>query len=1328
MKHFFDQSTKLDSAAKAELLRSARAALKRSPMMVSDMVTKMNLLSFNASGANHYVPRGMENFISVKNIALSQSISDKIGNDIDEAITSSAGDVVGFVLENISVKEIHNYFDILFKLNKNFQFDPITITHFSYDEMIGYLQSFLKASHVDGKSRKIEVFDERNPKPWKTLSGPRELDKVDKTIKAPIIIDRPFFNDVHLNVVKNEKNQVLETSFGQIKSVQPYFNRYQAPSGELLRSNNKLFIKWQELNKFKLATAQAKNLMGITYKGEYIAAAQFITHQIGLQLIDPKFVDCFHFILGREPIEVKPEEIASFELNLDTQQIIVTRKIGDSEFHAARFNRLKLHREDESRTIDNVVPFNRGASNYDQIQKLVATRYTEYEKARSIFSDRGEFGLLGSRNVTSGDLVSHLVLSSMKLFNYITFDTHCIGFEPKDIRNQKHFNERVIELNKELSGLFKDILDVSETPSLSDHNINRLTKNAQAYLKLKDRSRATYDLLENIIQELEELTQYMDDFFKLNVYADLEENLECETIPDDESEMLDSAAIDEKNTRLDADAKSFISENFTFFRKRGLVQSALIKTERLLFYQKQIKPFAEDLKFEPDIIVYNDGKKKMDNYAYSSYPAMDISRIISKDLISFDDDEKELSFVRFMRGFTEKTYQKSLELNKSFHHQYKHTLAELGFIADEKLSQLSQELEFLEKPENREKTYQQLLEKMTLLFNEHLQNKQNNIQDLEKELQDIQLKKSEFQKSFGSLLEMEISDDELEPLLQSMPDRLESLRAEIIKSHKIKLTDTSVVLNAYAKMHASANRYFSKILSSFNQFLKALWIRRYQRMFEAVKKQSILLFNLQPDALQAKIQKLESFQYDNNKTSSIQNEMMEISQKMKSMLVDLRAIPLKGLFGDKLKEKGNLLEYLTYYQSETEKLNSLIRSIQPVYQQLSNLQNQLFKKQEEYVAAKLKKNQNELQIQLAKNVLDNPGNKAEIEDLEPPADEVPKEIREELSSLRAELVATVKSFKASTLEQTLVKVADYSELIERANARDKINDISKELVNYTQGIQGLQFEIEGEKKDLETMKTQEDNLEEIAMSKALPSTRILLKTQYIPLLKKEKELLVLANKFLTEIISKQDEITKALVATFFKKRYGLQQFTNGSYCLDMSVGTKDHTEKNVYGAYGLFSERFNQAAAEAATVVETVKFAKVQVNGVESLKNRISQIWHDKLDDRFLYLPSSLTLREALELCEYKEMVSKNNPKSLKSKHSLILIYAHSFDYDEIQSDKILLQNYNEAILSNILINIDGEYIYNNRESIFDAFVKETFGNCDDLLSGNIMQKLLGNN
>ena len=87
--------------------------------------------------------------------------------------------------------------------------------------------------------------------------------------------------------------------------------------------------------------------------------------------------------------------------------------------------------------------------------------------------------------------------------------------------------------------------------------------------------------------------------------------------------------------------------------------------------------------------------------------------------------------------------------------------------------------------------------------------------------------------------------------------------------------------------------------------------------------------------------------------------MTKISQKMKSILVDLRAIPLKGLFGDKLKEKGNLLEYLSYYQSETEKLNSLIRSIQPVYQQLSNLQNQLFKKQEEYVAVKLKKSQNE---------------------------------------------------------------------------------------------------------------------------------------------------------------------------------------------------------------------------------------------------------------------------------------------------------------------------------------------------------------------------------
>ena len=230
------------------------------------------------------------------------------------------------------------------------------------------------------------------------------------------------------------------------------------------------------------------------------------------------------------------------------------------------------------------------------------------------------------------------------------------------------------------------------------------------------------------------------------------------------------------------------------------------------------------------------------------------------------------------------------------------------------------------------------------------------------------------------------------------------------------------------------------------------------------------------------------------------------------------------------------------------------------------------------------------------------------------------------------------------------------------------------------------------------------------------------------MIQRERDLLTRANKFLSEIISKQEEITKALVATFFNTRYGLPQFINGSYCLDTSVGTKDHTEKNVYGAYGLLSERFSQACAEAATVVDSVKFTKIQVNGLESLKNRISQVWHEKLDDRFLYLPSSLTLEEALELCEYKETISKNNPKSLKSRHSLILIYVHSFSFDKIQTDKMLLQNYNQAILSNIFINIDGVYIFNNRESIYDAMVKESFGNCNESMSNNIMQKLLVNN
>ena len=132
---------------------------------------------------------------------------------------------------------------------------------------------------------------------------------------------------------------------------------------------------------------------------------------------------------------------------------------------------------------------------------------------------------------------------------------------------------------------------------------------------------------------------------------------------------------------------------------------------------------------------------------------------------------------------------------------------------------------------------------------------------------------------------------------------------------------------------------------------------------------------------------------------------------------------------------------------------------------------------------------------------------------------MPKEIKDELSNFRARLVDALTKFKSDTASKKLGKILDYKKLFEAAERRNQTNDVAKELVNFTQGVKAIEKEKEGEIKDLEYMKSQEDKLEEIAMSKTLPSTRILLKTQYIPLVKKEKKVLTQNHQLWSEIIS-----------------------------------------------------------------------------------------------------------------------------------------------------------------------------------------------------------------
>ncbi|MCP4756588.1 MAG: hypothetical protein GY866_37475 [Proteobacteria bacterium] len=1328
MKHFFDQSTVLDATAVSQLLETARQELKKTPMNLSEMSTKMNLVCFNASAVTQYVPKGMDSLIATQNMSMDQKVSSSFSSELGKMVINSTGDILGYVLDNIQTKNIHNYFDIVFDLKRQFQYDPLVLAHFSYQDLVDYLSDFLKAATVDGIERKVDIYDDKNPASWKTLEKGRDLENVDTGVKEPIVLDRPFFSDISLKIVKNDQTKVVKSAFAQLKSVLGHFNRFRPPSGELVLSKNKLFIKWKDIDCFKLGSIQSKSLLGVSYKGEYIATSQFVTHDlIALKLLKIDDIDHFKIRIGKKQVDIKPEEITHIEVNIDTQQVVLTRGIGKNDFHVGRFNKFKFHKGDKTALIHKVVPFNRGASNFEQIQTFFGTRYTECEKARSLQTARGEFGLLGARSITAGDLISHLVLSSMKLLGYLPFETYCIGFDPEEVKNPQKMTRILQDWFDDLRKLFQRIVDVSQTPSFTEHNFSRLTKSMQAFIKLKNISDTTPESFEKLISELEELTQYMDDFFKLNIYSQLQENLECETVPelDDAPPGEQQEFPDEEALRLDESAKSFISENYSFFEKRGLIQSGLIKIEKMLFYNKHIKAFAEDLKFEPDLIVYADAESQFKNYTYAAYPAIAISSVLDTKILKSKDEDEELFFVKFMREFTRKTHQKALELNKTFHHQFKHTLAELTFIADEKLNQLKDELIFLETPENREEAYKLLFEKITVLYRQQLEAKRQNIIDLGQELAEVEKKLEEYRHELEKLLDASVKPEELETLLESMPDRLEKMKLDIVQVHKEKLAEISPVFNAYAKLQTSAVQYFEKILKYADLFLKALWVHRNQQMFQKAKADSASLFAMEAEETADKIREMEAYQYDESRENSIQKEIDKLTQKLKAVLADLNKIPAKGLYQSKNKEKENLRKYLDYYKSDTEKLSKLVKQLQPIYQQLSNLQNVLFKKQEELVSHKIEKARNDLILKIARMISKDPNCKDEIDQLQHQLERVPKEIKDELGNLRTRLVNAVTKFKSATSKQTISSILKYDEILAQSDRRDQLNDVSKELVNFNQGKKAIEQEKASEIEDLKYLEKQEENLEDVAMSKTLPSTRILLKTQYIPLVEKEKKMLVRANQFLSEIISNEKAIRKALVSTFFKKRYGLPQFANGGFCLDISKGTKDHTERNIYSAFMLMAERFPKACANAQGKVDKIGLKKLEIKGIEGLKSRISQIWQGHSGEQFLFLPSSLILNEAIELCEYKELIAKNNPKAQHSRHSLILIYVRKFSYEAIKKDPALLERYNLAILSNIFINVDGQQIFNNRESIFDACIRETFGNCSDALSDQIAQNFL---
>ena len=139
-----------------------------------------------------------------------------------------------------------------------------------------------------------------------------------------------------------------------------------------------------------------------------------------------------------------------------------------------------------------------------------------------------------------------------------------------------------------------------------------------------------------------------------------------------------------------------------------------------------------------------------------------------------------------MNEFTQKVHQKSLSLNQTFHHQYKHTISELRYISTEKLQHLQDELAFLENPENKEKAYVVLLEKITALYKVHLQEKQTNIDDLKKELKEVEDKIVDHRHQLGEALQISVNEENMQEIIESMPKRMDAMRAESMKKLNIK--------------------------------------------------------------------------------------------------------------------------------------------------------------------------------------------------------------------------------------------------------------------------------------------------------------------------------------------------------------------------------------------------------------------------------------------------------------------------------------------------------------------------------------------------------------
>lgn len=1325
MKYFFHQDKVLSSDLRKELITQAKKDLKEKTIKLDEMSTKMELICFNAGVVNEYIPKGMDTLITTKSVVLDQKISPTLLTNLSKAVETSETEIIGYVFSNIQVKNVEKYLDLIFDLNRNFTFDPYICTHVSDTELLDYLVGFLNETKKDKIPRKIEVFENLSKAPWDTFTDGSKLLQVDCTVRQPVVLDKCFFSEIALIIKKNNIPNVQTLPFGKLKSVMGNFNKTRGQRGEPIRSKTSLFFSWKNIDAFKLGATQGKGFLGISYKGEMIASSSFLSKGLSGQFIKVQDIDFFRFKVGKRALDIKPEDIRKIEVNLEVQQTILTIGVGKEEAHISRVASVVLHKGESSATIHKVIPFNRGESNFETFQVYFGSRFAEFEKARQLLKDKQELEYLKECNIASGDLLAHLVLSSMKMLDVFPLEQSCIGFSPDDIKNPVRMKEYLQEWFDELQTLLTSILDLSKTPNFTEHNFKRRTKHIKIFLEFSSLSQVTTEPLHHMIRELEEITIYMDDFFKLNIYNQYQDDLEVESSSQDQSEeeLVDLTETDSLN--LDTETRSFIGENFSFFLKRNSVQDALVKAERMLFYFEQIKPFVQNEGYHPDVVIYSSSQSVTRNYQHGSYPAFSLTDVIPSRLLASQNETDDLRFVRFMRSFTEKVYEKAEELKKSFHHQYKHTLAELSFLTAERLDVMKEELAFLESPENKEEAYKRLLEKITALYQKHLEDKKESIIELKAEKEEVQQKYDEYFITLKELTGEEIAEEDLSSYLAGIPDQLEKQRVQIMGALNKKKPEISQILIAYGKFFQAVQKYYIKVLGYANLFQKALFIRQKQRMVEELRAQLPMLYNLTEAQLKAQVIKLKKVKVDASAEKKILGDVTQQSQKMKEALIRLKEISGQGLFHAQGKDKAQLSHHIKYFSNHMGELTSRIESIQPLHQTLSGFENGIFKNLEQYIGNKITVQKNSLLLKICIKLFKTPDRKDEIEALLESSEEVPTQIKEELADLRTQMTDAFEKFKVETHADRIAQVGDFSGLIAKSKKREKINNVAKNLINFKQGLEGLREEIAGEESDLEYMISQEDNLEKVAMSKALPSTRVLIKTQYIPMMERELEMLTRGDNYLGAVVSNGQKLIKTMNGTYFRKRYGFQQFTSGLFCMDNSRGAKGHTEKNINGAVLLLGDRYEKACAIVKGQVPNVGFRKAVVMGKSGVEDIISSCWSGGVAESFIYLPSGLSFVEVLQLCEFKDKLTKEKPLKGKSNNSLILVYIGEINEGEINEKPEFLKRYHAAIISNIFINVDGVTVFNNRQSIYEACIGETFGMSNDPKSQQIAENFL---